>query len=470
MDRDANAPETRRWGKQMMNETGRAHTPDAVAIWKAGVAAVQPRALVRRHVAVRGDTLEIAGEPLALAPGARLIVTGGGKASAAMAEALEEVLPEAWLAQGRVTGVVNVPEDHVRPLRAIRLHAGRPAGSNTPTAEGVRGTEEQLHLLSTAGEQDVALCLISGGGSALLPAPVEGITLADKLVTTRAMLACGATIGEMNAVRKHLSRYKGGGAARAFTGRLLASLILSDVVGDPLDVIASGPTAADPTTFGDALAVLRRHGIEEAVPASVCAYLAAGAQGEHPETASALPDSCRNVIIGSARTALDAAADRAHGLGYDVLDLGGYVEGDTREVARALAGVLRSMARDQRPLPGPACVISGGETTVKLGPDSGKGGRNQEFVLALLSALEGTPELERLTLLCGGTDGEDGPTDAAGALATADTLSLARDLGLDPEHALTRHDAYPFFAATNALLKVGLTGTNVMDLRIFLVR
>ncbi|MBN9516984.1 DUF4147 domain-containing protein, partial [bacterium] len=306
-------------------------------------------------------------------------------------------------------------------------------------------------------------CLLSGGGSALLPAPADGITLADKLAVTRLLHRSGATIDEMNCVRKHLSRVKGGRLAAAFHGKLFVTLIVSDVVGDPLDVIASGPTAPDPTTFADATAVLARYGLIERVPASVNALLARG----ESETLKELPPHVMNHVIGSNRLALDAAARIAEARGYRVLDLGAFVEGETAAVATAVAGVVRSIRRDAKPLPPPACVLIGGETTVTLGETPGRGGRNQEFVLALMQKLAATPGgLAGVTVLSGGTDGEDGPTDAAGAVADADTPTRAAALGLGAADALRRHDAYPFFAATGDLLTPGLTGTNVMDVRL----
>jgi hydroxypyruvate reductase/glycerate 2-kinase len=323
-------------------------------------------------------------------------------------------------------------------------------------------------LLPGAGPDDVALCLISGGGSALLPAPAEGITLEDKQQVTRLLHACGATINEMNCVRKHLSASKGGRLAQAFAGRALYSLIISDVVGDPLDVIASGPTAADPTTFADALAVLRKFNLLEQTPVSVRQRLEAGAAGQCPETLKEIPGRIHNRVIGNNARALAAAAAEATRLGYPVLNLGAFIEGETREVAVALAGLVRSIRADRQPLAPPVCILSGGETTVTLAANHGLGGRNQEFVLAAVVKL-GREGLRDLVILSGGTDGEDGPTDAAGALADAETLARAASQGLDPAGFLARNDAYHFFDATDDLLQTGLTRTNVMDVRVILV-
>jgi hydroxypyruvate reductase/glycerate 2-kinase len=367
----------------------------------------------------------------------------------------------------KLTGLLNVPEGVAADLRRIELHPGRPAGSNHPTAAGVAGVERMLHLLGSAGPGDVAVCLLSGGGSALLPAPPDGVTLEDKQAVTKLLHASGATIGEMNAVRKHLSRVKGGRLAEAFRGRLLVSLILSDVVGDPLDVIASGPTAPDPTTFADACRVLERYGLAERVPGAVLRHLQRGRAGRLPETPKRLPPSVHNLVIGNNTTALRAAVAEAERRGYSVLNLGSFVEGETAEVAGVVAGVVRSIRRDGVPLRPPACVLIGGETTVALGPDPGKGGRNQEFALA--TALKLGADLAGVCVLSGGTDGEDGPTDAAGAIATTGTMTDAEDRGLDAVDHLRRHDSYPFFDAVGGLIRTGGTGTNVTDLRVILV-
>jgi hydroxypyruvate reductase/glycerate 2-kinase len=330
-----------------------------------------------------------------------------------------------------------------------------------------------LGLLRAAGPDDVCICLLSGGGSALLPAPADGLTLADEQEVTRLLLASGASIGAMNCVRKHLSAVKGGRLAEAFlgdgaSGRSLCTLVISDVVGDPLDVIASGPTVPDPTTFADALAVLDRHGLTGSVPAAVRRHLERGQQGAVPETPKSLPPGAHARVLGNNARALAAARRHAERLGYRVLDLGAFIEGETRHVAAALVGVVRSIRADGQPLAPPACVLSGGETTVTLAPGHGLGGRNQEFVLAATLCL-GAGGLRDVIVLSGGTDGEDGPTDAAGAVADAGTFARAEALGIDPAAHLDRHDAYPFFAAAGGLLRTGLTRTNVMDVRVLLV-
>ena len=353
----------------------------ALAVWNAAVDAVRPEPLVRAALA---DERAVHDAP-------RVIVIGAGKAGPGMAAGLESALADRL---DRIEGLVNVPaRAHLAGqsqgagrggmtanLKRVQLHAARPQGVNEPTAEGVSGAEEMLRLLQTAGPDDVAVCLLSGGGSALLPAPAEGVSLADKQAVTKLLHRCGATIDEMNCVRKHLSRVKGGRLAEAFRGKRLISLIVSDVVGDPLDVIASGPTSPDPTTFADALAVLDRYGLTASAPAAVLRHLEVGRAGKVPETPKVLPANVENRIIGSNRVALTAAKRKAEEMGYRVLDLGSFVEGETRQVATAVAGIVRSIRKNDRaPFGPPACVLLGGETTVTLGDKPGKGGRNQEF-------------------------------------------------------------------------------------------
>jgi glycerate 2-kinase len=427
---------------------------DAKAIWTAAVEAAKPGPLVKQALVELEPQLRTA---------KRILVLGAGKAGAAMALAVEAALPKHL---DRIEGIVNVPAGAVRRLQKIRLHAARPDGSNHPTAEGVIGANEMLKLAASAGPDDVALCLLSGGGSALLPAPAAGVTLEDKQAVTKLLHRCGATIHEMNAVRKHLSAIKGGRLAQSFTGRALVSLILSDVVGDSLDVIASGPTAPDPTTFADALKVLINLGVYDQAPAAVRERLEQGLNGVYPETPKTLPMQVQNRVLANNVKALTAAEVEAQRLGYHVLNLGSYVEGETKHVAPTIMAIARSIRSQNVPLRPPVCLLVGGETTVTLSSDAGKGGRNQEFVLAALMALG---KRRDVVVLSGGTDGEDGPTDAAGAVADSTTLEKAAKLGLDPQKFLDRHDAYPFFEATGDLLKTGLTQTNVMDVRVVLV-
>lgn len=432
----------------------------ALEIWRSAVEAVRPGPALERLWADPTHPLRLAVERAE-----RIWVVGAGKAGTAMAQAVETLLADRL---DRIEGIVNVPAGSVQPLQRIRLHAARPDGSNHPTPQGVVGAEQMLQLFAQAGPDDVGLCLLSGGGSALLPAPAEGISLADKQAITQMLHACGATIHEMNTVRKHLSRIKGGGLARYFRGWQLHSLVISDVIGDPLDVIASGPTTADPSTFADAIAILRRYQLWDQVPASVRRRLEQGQAGQIAETLKVVPANVFHHLLGNNRLALAAAQRTAEQLGYRVLNLGTYIEGETREVARVVVGMVRSIRAEGQPLAAPACLLLGGETTVTLGPSVGKGGRNQEFVLSALHELR-PEELAGVTLLSGGTDGEDGPTDAAGAVVDAATAAAIRQRGWSIAQALQRHDAYPLLDDVAALIRTGWTGTNVMDVRLVLI-
>jgi hydroxypyruvate reductase/glycerate 2-kinase len=433
----------------------------ALAIWQAAVDAVQPSKLIPEAIANSSFGIQ---EAMSHAP--RILVVGAGKAGAAMGAALENTLPNLVM---RMEGIVNVPADTVRPLQAIRLHAARPGNVNQPTADGVEGAGKILDLIAGAGPDDVAIGLWSGGGSALLPAPVEGTSLEDKQKVTQLLHQCGATIHEMNAVRKHLSRVKGGRLAQAFAGRDFYSLIISDVIGDPLDVIASGPTSPDSSTFHDALSVLEKYALTSLAPKSVLNYLRKGALGLIPETPKKLSSQIHNFVIGNNDLALTASQAKAEELGYRVQNLGSEIEGETGKVAAAMAHVVRDMIADGRSARPPVCLLSGGETTVTLGKHHGLGGRNQEFVLAMLHIL-GRDAMTKVVVLSGGTDGEDGPTDAAGALANGETFRLADNLKLSPADFLNRHDAYHFFQPIGGLIHTGLTQTNVMDVRVILIR
>jgi hydroxypyruvate reductase len=401
----------------------------------------------------------------------RIVVVGAGKAGAGMAAALEAILgPD--LVAGKVSGWVNVPEDCVRPLSAIHLHAARPAGVNEPTVEGVAGSRAILKMVSRLTERDLCLVLISGGGSALLPAPAPGVTLEEKQAVTRFLMHAGATIHELNAVRKQLSAIKGGGLARAAGACPTVALVISDVPGDSLETIASGPTVQDDGTPAQALAVLEKFGAKPPqVPSSVLEYLRRAMQiGPVRQTPAHAAGVVTNLLVGTNATAVEAAIAKARGLGFEVHSLGAGQEGEAAQTGRALARLCRQIRGGTGPLAAPACIISGGEPVVRFEPGAprGKGGRNQEVALASMCELweEG---LCGLAILSGGTDGEDGPTDAAGACADQQVAQRARALGLDPEESLARHDAYTFFDRAGGLIKTGPTHTNVMDLRVALV-
>ncbi|HQU44724.1 MAG: hypothetical protein B7Z73_06990, partial [Planctomycetia bacterium 21-64-5] len=421
---------------------------DALQIWRAGVAGVDSARLVRDAVHAEGTCLNVGEETLDLSRVRRIAVVGAGKAGAGMAAGLLDALGPQVTAQKKVSGWINVPADCVRPLPPFVLCPARPAGVNEPTEAGARGTNQILELVGSLTNDDLCLALISGGASALLPAPVDDISLADKLAVTRHLSAAGATINELNAVRKQISRIKGGGLARACRAGTLISLIISDVPGDPLDVIASGPTVPDTGTPQAALEVLQRFGARQTgISPRVFEYLRGKTQIAAP------PPSCRvmNVVIGNNGTAVDAAGCEAERLGYShVMASAPASEGAAEDVGRHLAGLALSMREGT----GPDCLITGGEPVVKL-PDAaerGLGGRNQQLALAALERL--APQgCTGITLVSGGTDGEDGPTDAAGAFIDAEVLSAARRQGFDMSDYLRRCDAYHFFAATGGLIK-----------------
>lgn len=427
-------------------------------IFQAALDAANPRTAIHHHVHREEERLLADGAVYDLSTG-RVFVVGAGKACAAMAAAVEEVLGD------RIRdGVVVVKDGTALPLRRIRLiQAGHPI----PDARGVEGTSAILGLLTETRPEDLVIVLISGGGSALLPAPVHGTTLAEKQAMTRALLASGATIEEINAVRKHCSRIKGGQMARALFPARSLTLILSDVIGDPLDAIASGPTVPDTTTYGEALQVLRRYHVVDRIPVSILRHLERGARGEIPETPKT-GDPCfataHHCIVGNNLQSLLAARDRAARLGFQALLLTTALKGESREAAKVLAALLLEVRRSGHPVSPPACLLLGGETTVTV-RGKGKGGRSQELVLAGAIAIAGGRDL---VIFSAGTDGTDGPTDAAGAVADGDTWARAKEVGLDPLRALEENDAYHFFQGLGDLIKTGPTLTNVMDVILLL--
>jgi hydroxypyruvate reductase len=325
-----------------------------------------------------------------------------------------------------------------------------------------------MDIARSAGRDDLLICLISGGASALTPAPAAPVTLTGKQRTTELLLRSGAGIHEINTVRKHLSEFKGGQLARLAAPATVLSLLLSDVTGDDLDVIGSGPTVPDRSTFEDAVEVMRRRGIWKRIPAGVRARLEQGLAGkiaETPKPGSPIFRRVRNIVVGSNRQAIAAAQREAKELGYHAMILSSVMEGEAREVAGVHAAIAKEILASGHPLRRPACVISGGETTVTL-RGHGKGGRNQEFVLSAAAAIAG---LRGVAILSGGTDGTDGPTDAAGAIATGSTIERASAAGLDWRTSLDRNDSYHFFDPLGDLIRTGPTRTNVMDVRVILV-
>lgn len=438
----------------------------AVAVFKAAVAAADPRQAVGAHLRVEGDRLAVrtaSGEvwvPLPRPGPGRVIVVGAGKGSAPMAQAVEEVLG------GRVWGgVVCVKDGHGAPLERVRVFE---ASHPVPDGRGVRAAQEILALVRDTGEEDLVVSVLSGGGSALLTLPAPGVDLDDLRALTDLLLASGADIGEINVLRKHLSQVKGGRLAAAARPARVVNLVLSDVVGDRLDVIASGPFSADPSTFAQAQEILGRYGLADRVPSAVRRTLEAGERGEIPETPKEGDPALGGVVhavVGSNRLSLEAAAEKARALGFRPLILSSRLQGEAREAARFLTAIAVESRVSGDPVPPPACLLAGGETTVTL-RGGGKGGRNQELALALALELEGWPGLAGLS---GGTDGTDGPTDAAGAVSDHTTVARARALGLDPRRHLDGNDSYPFFDSLGDLLRTGPTRTNVMDIQVLLV-
>ncbi len=434
---------------------------DALAIWRAGVAAVQPAAFIPAAVRVDGTRLLLADQALELDSLRSLAVVGAGKAGASMVHALALALGPALMRDKRIQGVVNVIDDFADESRpGIRLHGARPAGDPLPTDAGAEGSTAMLKLVSSLGPEDGVIGLISGGASALLPLPVAGVTLTEKREATALLSKAGASIGELNAVRKHLSQVKGGRLAAASNAGRWISLILSDVIGNPLDVIASGPSSPDPTTYADALAVIRRFKLEAKMPPSVMRYLERGLQGQESETPKTLPPSIVNRVIADNGLALRAAAKKAASLGFAVEVLPEPLQGESREAGRNLARLLlerRAAGRKN------VCLLAGGEPVVSRVATGGKGGRNQELALGAFAATAATG-FAGCCLLAAGTDGEDGPTDAAGAFYDDTVRQAARAKGLDPLGYFLTSRSYDFFAKIGGLLKTGPTGTNVMDL------
>jgi hydroxypyruvate reductase len=393
-------------------------------------------------------------------PTGRVVVVGAGKASGAMASAVEE----AW-GDRVASGLVVVKDGHLAETRRVQLvEAGHPV----PDERGAGAARELLALVRNAGSEDLVLTLISGGASALTPAPAPPITLGDKQVMTRLLLAAGADINQLNAVRKHCSVLKGGQLARAAAPARVAALLLSDVIGDPIDVIGSGPTAPDASTFGEALAIVDRFDLRRRAPASVLDRLERGARGEIAETPKpddAIFERVANVVIGNNQLVVDAAASRAAALGLAPHVLTRSLHGEARGAARELLSLASAIAAGRGPVAPPACLIAGGETTVTVLGD-GIGGRCQEFALAAAIELEGRDDM---VVLAAGTDGSDGPTHAAGAVADGDSAARARDQGLDPRASLDRNDSSAIFTALGDLVVTGPTNTNLLDLYLVLV-
>ena len=420
----------------------------------AGLNTADPYQSLIKHVTLDGHSLRVGRRACDLSQIDRIVAVGAGKASARMAQALE-----ATLGTRLEEGLVIVKTGHTLPTKRITvLEAGHPI----PDRAGLHATQQLLRLTQRLTPRDLLIVLLSGGASSLLPAPVAGVTLADKQRTTRLLLRSGATINEINVVRKHLSLIKGGGLAASTQARIV-TLILSDVIGDDLGSIGSGLTVADPSTFADAIAVLQRYKIWHAAPTAVRGYLQQGRKGASPETLKPGAWRLRSVhhhIIGNNRIMLEAITRTAKTAGLRTKLLPIPITGEARTAVRQLTDLARSVPGKPGPLKRPCCVVAGGETTVTV-TGRGKGGRAQEFAASAALEIAGLPNTWIVAL---GTDGTDGPTDAAGAIVSGDTVPRAKTLGVDLRSALDRHNTYPALQALGCHIRTGPTGTNVNDL------
>ncbi len=439
---------------------------EAEKMFQAAIDRVNPYEAVRRFVRLKGTQLILGHEKrqevtLDLESFQRIFLVGGGKATAPMARAIEDLFGE------RVNGgLINVKYGFTDNLSITEIvEAGHPL----PDQSGVEGTRKIIDLLEKTGEKDLIFSLISGGGSALLPQPADRIGLEEKQAVTKNLLACGASIDEINAIRKHISSSKGGQMARSAFPSTTVNLMLSDVVGDKMDVIASGPFVPDPSTFEEAVEIIDKYKLKE-LPASIRTYLKNGLEHGVPETpkeGDPIFDRVHNFIIGSNILALEAAKEAAQRMGYQTLVLSSSIEGETKDVAGVHAAIAREILSTGSPISPPACIISGGETTVTI-KGKGLGGRNQEFCLAAAIAMRDLPP--RVVLLSGGTDGNDGPTPAAGAIVDPLTVIMGEELEMNAGDYLADNDAYHYFKKTDQLLMTGPTKTNVMDVRLILIK
>jgi len=430
----------------------------ALELLEAGLRAADPKTAVKNNVSLDGCILKIQNVDFDLSRYGNILVVGAGKASGSMAEAIEEILGE------RITaGLVIVPRgtSDKYHVKKIELWEG---DHPVPSEQGRKGAEKIISLLERYKKEDtLVIALFSGGGSALMPLPPKEITLNDKQVATIELLKCGASIDEVNTVRKHLSLLKGGRLAAAAYPSTVIGLFMSDVVGDRLDTIASGPTAPDPTTFADALKIIEKYGLENRVPGRVLSYLKKGSKGVYPESPKpndSVFGKVHNFIVASNRTSLKIMARRAKELGLNTIILTSLIEGEARHVGRVLAAILKEIRESGLPLKPPAVIIAGGETTVTV-VGSGKGGRNQELALSAAISLKNS---RGIVLASMGSDGIDGITDAAGAIVDSETFTRALNKGVNPQEYLANNDSYNFFRKVGGLIYTGYTGTNVNDL------
>ncbi len=435
-----------------------------IPVLMSAIQAVDPTQAVKRALVLQDNRIIFGDRTYNLEDTTHLWVVAIGKAGLPMAYAVEEILGE--LVTG---GVVLTKQLHSHQSLDTARYQVLIGGHPVPDIHSLDGSQAILDLLSETRQDDLVIFLISGGGSALLTSPAEDLSITVIQALTSTLLSCGANINQINTLRKHLSQVKGGQLARWAAPSQAIALVLSDVIGDPLDVIASGPTVPDPTTYQEALDIMDQYQIRDSVPSIILGHLNRGVQGEIPETPKPGDPIFKRVctqVIGNNYTAARAAADQARQLGFNTAILSTFVQGEARGVGRLLAGLARQVVETGEPLPKPACIILGGETTVTL-RGKGLGGRNQEVALSTVTDLSGLAGTLVVTLA---TDGEDGPTDAAGAVVSGQTLERATGLGLDPAVFLDNNDAYHFFEPLGDLLRPGPTGTNVCDLNFIFVK
>lgn len=452
-----NKEELIRNGETKLNRKARAL---ALRSLESALNAVDPKQIIKSKLLLKNSTLHVNGYSIDLKKFKNIYVIGGGKASGSMAEALEQVLGNSI-----TNGLVNVPRSSKNKTDIIKLHE---ASHPIPDEAGVEGTRRMLKIAEQAKEDDLVICLISGGGSSLMPLPRGKISIADKKKITNALLKCGATINEINTVRKHISDFKGGWLAKKAYPATILNLILSDVVGDPLDFIASGPTVPDSTTFGDAVKVLEKYKLWDRTPASIRKVLSDGEKGLIPETPKAGDEAFKkahNVVVGNNRLASLAACEHSKLRGLNSLLLTAILEGEARQVGTVLATIAREVVSSGNPVKKPACIVAGGETTVTV-TGKGRGGRNQEIALAAAMKLG---DMDGVVIASLTTDGVDGPTDAAGAIVDGKTLARASRKGLVPERFLADNDSYNFLSKLGDLVLTGPTGTNVNDVSVIIV-
>lgn len=444
-------------GETELNQKARKLSLDSL---ESALNAVDPKRIIKSRISLQNSVLKVNGYSFDLKRFKHVYVVGGGKASGSMAEALEQILSE------HITdGFINIPRGTNHKTKVIKLHE---ASHPIPDETGVEGTRRILEIAEKAGENDLVICLISGGGSSLMPLPRGDISIVDKKKITEALLKCGATINEINTVRKHISDFKGGWLAKKAYPATVLNLILSDVIGDPLDFIASGPTVPDSTTFHEAVKILKKYELWNTVPESIRKVLSDGEKGLIPETPKADDQVFKKVftvVVGNNRFASLAACESLRSNGLNTLLLTSTLEGEARHVGTVLASIAREISISQNPVSKPAGIVAGGETTVTV-KGKGLGGRNQEIALSAALKLEG---MNGVVLASLSTDGVDGPTDAAGAIVDGKTLERAANKGLNPEEFLAENNSYNFFSELGDLIFTGPTGTNVNDVSVIIV-